>query len=533
MAAPSQSRLPGRQGLRSRPTSMFEVPSEHMKRLQQIGDGNADMNTTSPSETGTTSKISKRRSLLPHFSRKSSQDDRVAPASIPEDAAPSAGGSDDRKAMLPPPRPSRLSSLRAPGRAAATHSRTASKDKIGAPGSAPAPAQKASSIADQFTSRVESGLKRTTSTRLPQTPNLRGPTPPIAAASTSTQRERAISNVSTASTKSHKRGSASISRTAAPGSTKPPQSSGTSPNSSKSPPSSSLARPRSSRTQMPPPSRPTFSTYQQHYSPAKTALPKPPIPAVKATKPAAPSVEDEIPITFDIALEQIELLQLSLLHESSAKALIEFEASAKKQLSARHTKLSREYDGIRAHEQRRRRFVNLTTLESWGADPALLAEHLQTVVRVVSDLRGHTEAGSRYSEMTGTFEKWATDAESFLMDEKSPANATEALPDSWRATHTALSLKLRAIQRDLSTLPPLPPNEEPDIVPSIQVLMQSCSSLVDGILKELELMTKIQKEVLQRGKERIDEQISALVSSTDVTGEKENWIPTPAWQSVP
>lgn len=241
-------------------------------------------------------------------------------------------------------------------------------------------------------------------------------------------------------------------------------------------------------------------------------------------------MEEEIPVTFDVALEQIELLQLSLLHQSSAQALLEYEASAKHQLSARHAKLRRDYEGIHFHEQERRRRANLATLESWCADPALLAEHLQTLGRVASDLRSHTEPGSRYSEMTETFEKWATGAESVLLDKKNSSNFIEALPDSWRAVHTALSLKLRSIQRDLSTLPPMPPNAEPDMTPSLQVLLENCSSLIDGILKELELMTKLQKEVLQRGKERIDEQINALVSTKDATNEKENWVPV--WQSV-
>lgn len=58
MAAPP-SRLPGRQGLRSRPTSMYEVPSEHMKRLQQIGEGG----NMPPSDAGSTSKMSKRKSM--------------------------------------------------------------------------------------------------------------------------------------------------------------------------------------------------------------------------------------------------------------------------------------------------------------------------------------------------------------------------------------------------------------------------------------------------------------------------------------
>lgn len=235
-------------------------------------------------------------------------------------------------------------------------------------------------------------------------------------------------------------------------------------------------------------------------------------------------------MTFDVALEQVELLQLSLLHQSSAKALIEYVASAKKQLKARHVQLQRDYDTIRTQEQERRRVANLAMLESWCADPALLTGYLQTLSQIASDLRSHTDAGSRYSEMTETFEKWATDAESALLDENSPARFVEALPDSWRAGHTALSLKLRAIQRDISSLPPIPPNDESDITPSLQVLLENCSSLVDGILKELELMTKLQKEVLQRGRERIDEQIDALLGNVDVTGEKENWVP--AWQSV-
>lgn len=233
---------------------------------------------------------------------------------------------------------------------------------------------------------------------------------------------------------------------------------------------------------------------------------------------------------MDVALEQIELLQLSLLHQTSAQVLLGYEASAKRQLGARHARLRKDFEGIRVQEQQRRRLVNLVTLESWCPNPALLAEHLQTLSRVTSDLRSHTESGSRYSEMTEAFEKWASAAETALLDDENPAHFIEALPDSWRAVHTALSLKLRSTQRDLSSLPPLPPNSAPEMAPSLQVLLENCSSLVDGILKELELMTKLQKEVLQRGKERINEQIEALVSSADASSEKENWVP--AWQSV-
>jgi hypothetical protein len=233
-------------------------------------------------------------------------------------------------------------------------------------------------------------------------------------------------------------------------------------------------------------------------------------------------------MTFDMALAQIELLQLSLLHQSSGETLEDFEASAKQKLGQRHAKLRKDFDAVRAQEQERRRAANLTALESWCAEPDLLAEHLQTLSRVVTELRSQTEPGSRYSELTDTFEKWAMGAESILLDTKSPANFIEALPETWRSTHTSVALKFRSIQRDLNVLPPAPPPSGAGPASSLETLLLNSSGLVDGILKELEVMTKLQKEVLQRGKERIDEQINALV--TDDAGEKENWVP--AWQSV-
>lgn len=284
---------------------------------------------------------------------------------------------------------------------------------------------------------------------------------------------------------------------------------------------------------MPPPSRPTFSTYQQHYSPAKSTLPKPGLPATKPAKSAAPaSIEPDVPMTLDVALEQIELIQLSLVHEGAAQVMQAFEASAKSKLSKRHARLRKQYEDIRAHEQQHRRAVNLNALESWCPDAALMAEHLQTLSRIVTDLRAHTDPGSRHSELVETFDDWATKAEELLLNDQHPATFIEALPESWRAIHTSLALKLRSIQRDISVLPPPPPRHGADSPSSLETILENCSSLVDSMLKELDTMTKLQKEVLQRGKARIDEQINALMAAYQQAQgeEKGNWVP--AWQSV-
>ena len=57
----------------------------------------------------------------------------------------------------------------------------------------------------------------------------------------------------------------------------------------------------SSKTQLPPSSRPTFNTFQQHYSPSKTALPKPPVPTSKFSRPAPVATEEDLSVPFDIA----------------------------------------------------------------------------------------------------------------------------------------------------------------------------------------------------------------------------------------
>ena len=118
---------------------------------------------------------------------------------------------------------------------------------------------------------------------------------------------------------------------------------------SQAPPAPSPTSPRkvpelkpSSKSQLPPSSRPTFSTFQQHYSPAKTALPKPPVPTSKFSRPA-PAFEEDLSFPFDVAKQQIELLQLSLLHEASAQTTRQYTVDAKRKLGKRHASLRKDF----------------------------------------------------------------------------------------------------------------------------------------------------------------------------------------------
>jgi hypothetical protein len=280
---------------------------------------------------------------------------------------------------------------------------------------------------------------------------------------------------------------------------------------------------------LPPPSRPTFSTYQQHYSPAKSAAPKPAIPSAKGTAPTAAPEEDEeeVPITFDIAKDQIELLQLSLLHQTSASTLRAYEYSAKHKLSHRHAKLQEAFSTIEEEEREQRRHTNLNALETWCVDPQLLVEHLQILNRVVADLHSLTEPGSRFEELATTFEDWIIAAEKSLTAGDEVTSFIEPLSESWRTAHTSLAIKLRSVQHDIGLFPPLPRETKTDNPSSLRLILITCTKLVDGMLRELDMMTKIQKEVLRRGQAQVDDSVKELLASNDGNLTKQAW--TPAW----
>lgn len=533
--------------------SMFEVSADHLKNLRHLGESASNLlHDVKSSASDATSKQSKRRSLLPQFSRKGS-DVKEVPAAIKEDESESADGStisedtnDSRRAMPPPPKPVKQGikppSSTIPG-ASTAHSRTISKESNGSNGRSTPVNPSAAPAA-----------KRTVPTKMPHLPaartsSLQGkPSHTRAASSVSAfgAHSRTASTISThgaPSAPGEKRGSVSGVRPLTSGSM----------TSMNAPNQTSPPRPMSrsnAKSQLAAPSRPAFSTYQQHYSPAKSVLPKPGIPSngkastaqsVAAAGPAEPE-EEEIPMTFEIAREQIDLLQLSLLHQSSAATLRAYEYSAKHKLSHRHAKLQQEFQAIETRERTQRKQINLEALESWCGvglrDSILLAEHLQVLNRAVADLRELTEPGSRFLDMTTTFEDWTMKAESVLLgDGKSGSNSgafIEALPESWCTAHTSLAIKLRSVQHDLRALPPAPQEADLEDPSSLKLLLETCFRLVDGMLRELDVMMKVQKEVTSRGKAQVDEQVKTILQPHDHEHgnssllDKGTW--TPAWR---
>lgn len=222
--------------------------------------------------------------------------------------------------------------------------------------------------------------------------------------------------------------------------------------------------------------------------------------------------------------QQIELLQLSLLHEASAQTTRQYTDDAKRKLGRKHARLRKEYDSIRAAEMAHQNVANLMTLQAWCPDPSLLAENLQTLARVHKDVVAITHPESRYTELLHAFEDWAASAEDTMVN--STKGFVEPLSGSWREAHASTALKIRSLQREMATLPPLPErNDKNDADTSLHVILGSCRSLVDGILRELDMMAKLEKELLGQEKARIDGAIVALRLDEQ---QGRPWVPT--WQ---
>ena len=523
---------------------------------------------------GDTSKRAKRRSLLPQFARKASGEEnaelgvmeeedeskssRSRPASEEtRDAGELLGRKaidEDRKAMPPPSKLSRPVSMippcgsSQPSKSHAKRSHVREEPKTQEPDAETARAQSLAALtgtqAPPSPSKIaipESGLSRSGSTRLPQSPRVGGPVIPSRTTSTRPRdnHSRAISgivggaNISTIPERhsSVRRPRAPVQIEQAPQDapkTSPPPASAISHSRSTSqipgqqilPQPSMMSRGRPGSQMLPSAPRPAFSTYQQHYSPAKSALPKPPLPPTKPLKPST-GAEEDVTVSFDVTKQQIELLQLSILHQASGQCMRDYTASAKRKLGKKHTKLRKDYESIRATELVHQHIANLSALESWCCDSGLLVENLQILSLVYSDLTSLIEDGSRYGDIVSMFELWLNGAEA-----PAPATFIQPLPDDWKSAHASLALKLRSIQRNLGVLPP--PHASGEDGTGLEVVLKGCKVLVDGMLKELEVMAKLEKELLARERCRIDDEVQALV--LDDVGVQQTWIP--AWQKA-
>ncbi|OCK85411.1 hypothetical protein K432DRAFT_318321 [Lepidopterella palustris CBS 459.81] len=254
--------------------------------------------------------------------------------------------------------------------------------------------------------------------------------------------------------------------------------------------------------------RPAFSTLQQHFTPRKTGK----APTSTFIHPPAPD-----PTTSGMSSEfvrlQAELLQLHLLHESSAQTCRHWELSAKGKLHQKFNEVATNHQIMRDNERQGLEDINIHALQEWNSGNTSfgLAEHVQLLSAALHELPPLTYPGGRYARLIDGFEKWIAWVEE-VWDVRNHGhygrnrdlNFAEGLGDSWKAENASLTRKLTSFSRDLEAM------VEPEPGSTIAIIVSRCRNLLRGMLQELQIMQSIEADVISREREWIEEGLAAI-----------------------
>ncbi|CAD0112587.1 unnamed protein product [Aureobasidium uvarum] len=264
----------------------------------------------------------------------------------------------------------------------------------------------------------------------------------------------------------------------------------------------------------PPTSRPAFNTLQQHYSPAKTTLPKPPVPPSRA----APSAEEKAVqsgAAFETTKLQSELLYLSILHESAGPNFRKYEKSARKALQAEFEATQDEVEQIREQERMFQEQGNLAAIADWlgvqgaHASPEA-AEMIQSLSGCFNEVMVLSSPESKYTALVHGFSEWANEA-----TEQDRAHVFSGpLPQDWHHTHASITQRLRLVEREVELLPSAPPRIGEAVDSSLSIMLKCLKDLVSGMKEELEAMVRLEQQVVSTEKQRVSDAVAGLSMDT-------------------
>lgn len=271
-------------------------------------------------------------------------------------------------------------------------------------------------------------------------------------------------------------------------------------------------------------SRPAFSTLQQHFTPRKTGK----APTASFIHPAPQPVSHSLPP--EIVSLQSDLLQLHLLHRSSADVSQRWEQSAKRALHSKFDEVASLHQVMLENERTGQEQKNLQSLLEWsnGGSTAGLVEHVQILSEPLHELPSLVEPGGRLQRLVADFEQWISwvqeirSARGGHVGGSSALGTIEGLGDSWKAETAALIRKLTAFASDLERLALPTPGS------SIASMVDACTTILRGILEELQIMQKIEAEVVSRERLWVEDRLRTIardvgMHASDNGGEMAAW----------
>lgn len=273
--------------------------------------------------------------------------------------------------------------------------------------------------------------------------------------------------------------------------------------------------------------KPAFSTLQQHFSPAKSLAPKP-HPAAFLAPPSPSKLPSNIAISAETTKLQTELLQLHLLHKDSSRLANEWRASAKRKLGARFQAVVSQNDQLVQLEVAETGRINATALKKWqdlGVPGWGLEERIQILDDVVTGVWNLGEPGGRYAKLVRKFDRWVRRCEQIMEArahdddlEDNEVAFLEELDSGWRDDCLILSRKLETWRDNLKDL------GKPDCGSSLGAVVNGMNRLVEGMLTELEIMARVERDAMSMELEWIKGM------NEDVTDDEQTHVAGAVWR---
>ncbi len=276
------------------------------------------------------------------------------------------------------------------------------------------------------------------------------------------------------------------------------------------------------------PARPAFSTLQQHFTPRKVGK----APTATFLHPQPAPGGNTLPP--EILSLQTQLLQLHLWHASSSQVNYQWEASAKCALQKRFEEVSRLYQSMLEYENAGYEQKNLQSLLEWsgggGGASAGLIEHIQVLSELLHELPSLIEDGGRLQRLVSEFEHWISKSQEVRTARGDSGRywgnlePVEGLGDSWKAEMAVMLRKLTAYSHNLNKL------DQPSAGSSIACVVETCQTLLEGVLDELHMMQTIERDVVSEEKQWIEDHVKMIAedAGAEILGSN---VDQPLWRS--
>ncbi|KAI9724843.1 MAG: hypothetical protein M1812_000119 [Candelaria pacifica] len=258
--------------------------------------------------------------------------------------------------------------------------------------------------------------------------------------------------------------------------------------------------------------RPAFSTLQQHFSPKKTTRlqAESVIPASSMKQPCS------TPISARLLCLQTELLQLHLMHMSSAKVQRQWEESAELSLKQRFEDVRAVHWRSHIAKQKAQERINIEALQEWIKHDCKSnsPERIQTLGASVQDLYGTVDIDSRFTQLVRSFNRWIDSAQTIWqvrseqrIGSRIDLGIIEGLGDGWKADCATILRKVTTSMKDLEML--LVPNDGS----SLATIMKVSRSLGACVIEELGVMQTTERQIVKDETAWVEKSISKIATA--------------------